>query len=195
MQLHKFIIAVMFLIFSFCANNQSQIWEKTSDSPSGDKNIKVTHAYENGNSEQIVYVTAANGDGIFKSTDRGANWKNVGLGGKTLTAFLDNSFYDLSEGVRHNEGEWIVTASDGVYKTTDGGETWTHYDTGIEGFYITDIIKLPENELLIGTVGNGVFHSKDGGETWEPFGIGIEYENISDIFRLNSLKPYSRCVT
>lgn len=148
-------------------------WVKTSDPPLGVNQFKVEIGTENGN--DIQFLLESSGLGLFKSTDNGTTWENIGLEGKGITAIVDHWFST-------HDGEHIVSTSDGVYKTTDGGTNWQHYTTGIEGLFITDIIHfLTLNELAIGTVGHGVFYSTDGGETWQQMGVGLENKTVTSL--------------
>ncbi len=66
------------------------------------------------------------GDGVYKSTDAGKTWNNVGLNksyqiGKILIHPTDpNTVYVAALGRL-----WGPSAERGVFKTTDGGKTWT----------------------------------------------------------------------
>jgi len=77
----------------------------------------------------------------------------------------------------------IVFANDGIHKSTDGGTSWVHYNSGIEGLYLTTLANHPFDFLTIiaGTLNNGAFISFDAGESWEPFGTGMENETINDL--------------
>lgn len=67
------------------------------------------------------------GDGIYKTTDGGASWKNLGLKGSERIADVSidprdsNAVYVCATGRL-----WSDSAERGVYKTTDGGATWQH---------------------------------------------------------------------
>jgi hypothetical protein len=168
--IHLYIIFITALLV-INQNSFSQTWVKTSDPPLGANQFKVETGIDNGSPVQFLLETS--GLGLFKSTDTGTTWENIGLAGKGLTAIVDNW---------GNAGEYIVSASDGVYKTTDVGSSWQHYTNGIEGLFITEIIQfLTVNELAVGTVGHGVFNSTDGGETWQQMGIGLENKTVTSL--------------
>jgi photosystem II stability/assembly factor-like uncharacterized protein len=66
------------------------------------------------------------GDGVYKSTDGGATWTNMGLkdshhiGRVIIDPTNPNIVYVASQGYYYSENE-----QRGVYKTADGGQSWT----------------------------------------------------------------------
>ncbi len=125
------------------------------------------------------------GDGIYKSSDNGAHWTNMGL---TDSAAIGRIAVDPSNSQRlfvAASGHIARTVEDrGLYRTLDGGKTWQlvlappNATTGA-----IDVAINPTNPQIVyaslwdhtrnngrrtyGGVGSGLFRSKDGGETWE----------------------------
>jgi photosystem II stability/assembly factor-like uncharacterized protein len=124
------------------------------------------------------------GDGVYKSTDAGATWKNVGL----------KDTGRISRIIVHPKNPDIVFVAAlgratgpqeerGVYRTTDGGATWSRVlfvnpDTGISGLAMDannpDILIAGSWEVVMhtwamfsGGPGSGIYISKDGGSTWK----------------------------
>jgi len=138
------------------------------------------------------------GDGVYKSTDGGATWKNIGLQNTQQigSIFVDPKNPDivLVAALGHPYGP---NPERGVFRTTDGGTTWNkvlykNEDTGAIDF-TTD----PDNSLLIfatlwqsrrppwstypplGGPGSGLYKSVDGGATWELVaGHGLPTQNL-----------------
>ncbi|HEY6890840.1 MAG TPA: hypothetical protein VI300_23750 [Solirubrobacter sp.] len=125
------------------------------------------------------------GDGIYKSSDNGAHWTNMGL---TDSAAIGRIAVDPKNSQRvfvAASGHIARTVKDrGLYRTLDGGKTWQlvlappNATTGA-----IDVAINPQNPQIVyaslwdhtrnngrrfyGGVGSGLFRSKDGGDTWE----------------------------
>jgi photosystem II stability/assembly factor-like uncharacterized protein len=124
------------------------------------------------------------GDGVYKSTDAGKTWQNMGLAdsgriGRILVDPNDtNTVYVCALG--------RLTAPQqmrGVYKTTDAGKTWTRSlfvdaNTGCSGLSLdghdsqTLVAGMWQVEMhpwaeLSGGPGSGVYISHDGGAHWK----------------------------
>ena len=88
--------------------------------PSAPKTIWV------GTGESWTRNSVSIGDGIYKSTDGGDNWTNMGLKDSERIAKIlidpkdGNTVYACIPGKL-----WSDSDDRGVYKTTDGGKTWT----------------------------------------------------------------------
>lgn len=144
------------------------------------------------------------GDGIYKTTDRGKTWKNMGLPNS-------NSFGKIVIDPTNNNvvfaavlgSQWGHGPDRGVYRTTDGGKSWTKVlyvdeKTGPADIAIDpknprnllaamwDHIRRPYN-FRVGGLGSGIYRSTDGGNTWHKVTKGLpttEMGRISvDYFR------------
>ncbi len=146
------------------------------------KNPKILWA---GTGETFIIRPAhAIGDGIYKSTDGGDTWKNMGLKKTARIARI----------IVHPENDDIVYAAAlghtfgpqkerGVYRTTDGGKTWKNIlfidentgaidialDRSNPDFLIAAMWEIHINTwgLNSGGESGGVFISKNGGDTWK----------------------------
>ena len=155
-------------------------------------------------------VMSSYGDGIYKSTDAGKTWKNMGL---ELTRQISSIrihpknadlVYIGAQGAIHG-----ASADRGVYKSTDGGKTWnkTLYvdeNTGCVDLSMDmnnprilyaamwDYRRLPW-EIRSGGKGSGLYKSVDGGDTWEKIQTGLPKElgkmSVS-VSKANSNKVY-----
>ncbi|MBD3290998.1 T9SS type A sorting domain-containing protein, partial [candidate division KSB1 bacterium] len=104
-------------------------------------------------------ILYAGSNGLYRSTDQGANWSLIGLEGKRV-------FWGIK--VDPTDPQCIhVGTREGYYKTLDGGSTWNHIE-GIPSYTVYDIEQNPQssNILFVGTYCNGIFKSFDSGETW-----------------------------
>lgn len=111
-----------------------------------------------GTGEYTVNSDSYLGNGVFKSTDEGASWTNIGLGNVA-------SFSALAV---HRQNPQLVYAlgakgGGGFYRSTDAGETWTL----IQSLYGFSMSVNPKNsdQVLI-TTSNAILRSTDAGLTW-----------------------------
>ncbi len=114
-----------------------------------------------GTGEGFYNADAIRGDGMFKSTDRGATWKQLSF----TKGNYDFSFVNRLVVDPNDENTVVVVTNKGIFKTTDGGASFD------EKYRVraTDIIANPNdfNILYVGTSGKGVLKSSDAGETWQ----------------------------
>jgi photosystem II stability/assembly factor-like uncharacterized protein len=125
------------------------------------------------------------GDGVYKSTDAGENWTNVGLkDSEHIVKILVNPA-DSNNVLACATGHlWDDNDERGVYQTTDGGKTWTKVLAGANGSSGCAMIARSTQEpktiyaamwdfrrqgwtFRSGGPGSGLFKSTDGGATWK----------------------------
>ena len=138
------------------------------------------------------------GDGIYRSTDGGETWENMGLKESQhiskIIVHPDNSniVWVAAQGPLWNKG-----GDRGVYKTTDGGKTWKKVLGDDEWTGATNIVIDPRNPDLLyaatwqrhrnvamylgGGPGSGIHRSTDGGNTWEKLTNGLPKSNMGKI--------------
>ena len=113
-----------------------------------------------GTGEGFYNADAIEGNGIMKTTDKGATWIQL------ATTAADPHFSYVNRLAIDPTDENIVVAAtnSGIYKTTDGGTTWSEvYTPG----RIQDMRANPENfNTLFATTTQGVIRSFDAGSTW-----------------------------
>ena len=129
-----------------------------------------------GTGEAHLSGSSYSGTGVFKSTDGGITWENMGLHdsahiGKVVIDPNDARIvYVAAMGSRNTEG-----GERGIYKTTDGGETFRQVLFVGEEVALVDLVLDPtDNTRLLAAAWDrrerresGVFRSTDAGETWE----------------------------
>jgi len=145
-----------------------------------------------GTGESWTRNSVSIGDGIYKSTDGGETWTNMGLpDSERITRIVvdpkdGNTVYACVPGKL-----WSDSAARGLYKTTDGGRSWSlilkggNLSTGCSSVALNP---RRSGEMLAGMwdfrrkgwtfrsggdgptaqSGSGLFQSKDGGATWTP---------------------------
>ncbi|MDR4471759.1 MAG: hypothetical protein MRJ92_03580 [Nitrospira sp.] len=110
---------------------------------------------------EIVY--AATTKGLFRSTNRGEYWEQIGQD-------LSNQF--ISTLALHPTDPKIlyIGGPDGIRKTIDGGKTWQAQNHGLTTLNIRTIsLSASDPQVLyLGTNGSGLYRSTDGGQHWAP---------------------------
>jgi len=135
-------------------------------------------------------VMTSFGDGVYKSTDGGRTWKNMGLqktrhiSDVVIHPQNPDVLYVAAQGTVHGPG-----ADRGIYKSSDGGQSWRKVlfindSTGISGFSMDATNprilyaaswqhqRLPWS-VNSGGKGSGIWKSADGGETWNKINTGL----------------------
>ena len=120
-----------------------------------------------------------NGQGIYRSTDGGANWVQVNTGLANL--YVNDILIDprntniLLAGA--GRGSLVGEPGGGVYRSTDRGTSWTRV---LDAGTIWALALTPQNpDVMYAAGGPPVFKSTDGGVTWsEAFEPGSDLANI-----------------
>ncbi|HEX9009773.1 MAG TPA: hypothetical protein VF804_05360, partial [Holophagaceae bacterium] len=96
---------------------------------------------ENNSQRSVSY-----GDGLYKSTDGGKHWENVGLKDSEHIARILVDPRDSKVVYVASQGPlWRAGGDRGLYKTTDGGKTWKAVLTISENTGVTDVVMDPGN--------------------------------------------------
>ncbi|MEJ2238863.1 MAG: hypothetical protein P8X82_11250 [Gemmatimonadales bacterium] len=136
-----------------------------------------------GTGENNAQRSVSYGDGVYRSTDGGRSWTNMGLqqsehiGRILIDPRNSDVVYVASQGPVFKGG-----GDRGLYKTTDGGQTWNKILDGGEWAGVSDVVMDPRNpDVLIASVWqrarrqfgyiaggpeSGLHRSTDGGATW-----------------------------
>lgn len=145
---------------------------------------------ENTHQRQLGY-----GDGIYKTEDGGASWKNMGLKESRQIGMIaidprnTDVVYVAAEG-----SIWGPGGDRGLYKTTDGGTTWNKILNISENTGVNNVVLDPGNpDVIYATseqrrrhvytkIGGGpesaVYKSKDAGKTWNKIMNGLPSVDI-----------------
>ncbi len=155
-----------------------------------------------GTGESWMRNSVSIGDGVYKSTDGGENWTNVGLKDTEHIAKILVSPKNGSEVLVCATGPaWNDSSAGGVYRTADGGKTWSKTLAGSNpstGCGMLAASPLEPNTIYASTwdfrrkpwtfrsggTGSGIFKSTDGGRNWEEISNG-NAKGLPD-------KPYGR---
>ena len=138
-----------------------------------------------GTGESDIRADLSSGDGVYKSQDGGATWKNIGLRDSRQISQIvvdpHNADIVYIGALGHAYGP---NDERGVYKSIDGGNTWTHVLDKGPTIGVSDlaIATAAPNLLFAGTwnahrppwstyaplqgPGGGLYRSTDSGATW-----------------------------
>ncbi|MBZ0266988.1 T9SS type A sorting domain-containing protein [bacterium] len=134
-----------------------------------------------GTGEAFFNIDTVNGDGMFKSTDRGATWVPLAstLGdinfNNVARIVVDPSDADVVvAGTTTGRYKFSVSPESQVMRSTDGGATWTEVFVEPSG-RVQQIIATPGNfnVLFAGVYGQGILKSTDAGVNWAYSNGGI----------------------
>ncbi|MCP9748932.1 VPS10 domain-containing protein [Lacihabitans sp. CS3-21] len=179
-------------------NDAGHQWKNVSDGYFKTGTVGAVAVAEN--DANVVYVGMGEhaprgvmtsfGDGVYKSTDAGQTWKNMGL----------IKTQHISRIVIHPKNEDILlvgaqgplhgpSAERGIFKSTDGGKNWTKTLYINETTGCSELSLDPTNPRIIyaamwdhgrkpwevksGGPGSGFYKSTDGGDTWVKLTEGL----------------------
>ena len=173
-----------------------------------DPNLLWVGTGENNNRQSSSW-----GDGVYKTTDGGRTWKNMGLTASKQIAriIVDPVDFDIVY-VAALGDLWGAGGERGVYKTTDGGSNWHRVlhvddDTGA-----TELVMDPHNNKVLyaatyqrrrqpwgmngGGPGSAIWKSTDAGITWIKLENGVPEGDKGriglDIYRSNPNVLYAK---
>lgn len=138
-------------------------------------------------------VMTSFGDGVYKSTDAGKTWTNIGLEMTRHIAAIrihpnnPDVVFVAAQGAVHGP-----TKERGIYKSIDGGKTWDKVLYVDEDTGAADLSMDANNPRILyagmwehrrfpwtvksGGPGSGIYKSVDGGETWQELTKGLPKE-------------------
>ena len=99
----------------------------------------------------------AGGDGMFKSTDDGANWITIENGMQGYQSSIN--------GIAVDGNKVFATTVTGLMLSTDEGESWTQIGGNDLSVETTNCIGIYDSTVIVGTTG-GTVRSTDGGHSW-----------------------------
>ncbi len=166
-------------------------WEPVSDGFLGSSSVGALAMDPNnpdviyaGTGERDIRGDISHGDGLYKSTDGGRTWKNVGLKEtQTISRVVVDPKNPENVFVAALGHVYGPNRDRGIYKSSDGGKTWRQVFFSTERTGAVDLVIDPNhpNALLAsmwdawrtpyslnsGGPNCGIFKSEDGGETWK----------------------------
>ncbi|MBX6341929.1 MAG: glycosyl hydrolase, partial [Thermomicrobiaceae bacterium] len=166
-------------------------WENISDGYFGTAAVGAIAVSESdpnviyvGTGEATIRSNVSHGDGVYKSTDGGRTWTNVGL--RDTRHIGDIAIHPENPDIVYVAAlghAWGRNEERGVYRTTDGGRTWERVLYKSDRAGSPDVALDPSNPRVIfasiwqaqrypyalhsGGEDSGLWRSFDGGDTWE----------------------------
>jgi photosystem II stability/assembly factor-like uncharacterized protein len=136
-----------------------------------------------GTGETSIRSNVSHGDGVYKSTDSGQTWRNVGLADTRhigdIIIHPRNPDIVYVAALGH---AWGKNEERGVFRTIDGGKSWEKILYKSDHAAAIDIAMDPKNPDVLfaalwdtqrypwalnsGGPDSGIFRSTDGGDTW-----------------------------
>lgn len=136
-----------------------------------------------GTGETAIRGNVSHGDGVYRSTDGGRTWQNVGLSESRHIGRIRIHPEDPDTAWVAALGDaWQPNRERGVYRTTDGGKTWELVLHKSDRAGAIDLTMDPANPRVLfasiwqaqrfpyklesGGPDSGIWRSLDGGDTW-----------------------------
>lgn len=143
-----------------------------------------------GTGESNMRNSVSVGNGMYKTTDGGDNWKFIGLDSTEHISriIIDPTNSDVVYAAVPG-ALWSDSKHRGLYKSTNGGETWEKILYVNEQTGCAEVLMDPKNPNVLyasmwqfrrqpfsfnsGGKGSGLFKSTDGGKTWKELSNGL----------------------
>lgn len=172
--------------------------------------VSIAHSDPNtvwvGTGDAFTSRSSFAGDGVYKSTDAGQTWTNMGLRDTHHISRIridptnPNNVYVASMGHLYSEN-----SERGVFHSTDGGKTWQKSLYVDDKVGIIDMVMNPKNpkvlyaaaydkkrlpwQMINGGTGSGIYKTVNGGTTWKRLEGGLPGGKIGriglDIYQKN----------
>lgn len=130
------------------------------------------------------------GDGVYRSTDGGRFWENIGLnnsahiGRVVVNPYSENSVLVAAAGALYSQNE-----ERGLFETKDGGKTWNKLFYLDDATSCIDVVQHPQDTNIIyavmwerlrfpwqrdyGGPNSGIYRTEDGGNSWKKLTEGL----------------------
>ena len=125
---------------------------------------------------RFLFVGTAGG-GVYKTTNRGANWYSLG----SLSNYYVYGLYTFNPSI-----VFMGEASRGIYKTTNDGTNWTALNSGLLITSIGCLSGYSSSTLYAGMqAGGGIYRTTNSGQNWSFSSDGINASIILSMLKVN----------
>ena len=179
--------------------NEGTTWEPVFENEQTASIGDVTLAPSNqnivwvGTGEANIFRSSNAGAGVYKSTDAGKTWKQMGLTGtNTIPRIVIHPNNPDIVYVAASGHEWTDNEERGLFKTEDGGKSWTKVFYKNEKAGVIDLVMDPSDPgtLYVSTwqrirqkwndprnendyTGSSIYKTTDGGKNWKEISNGL----------------------
>ncbi len=117
-----------------------------------------------------VLFAGTNGNGVFRSTDRGTTWSPVN---NNLT---NPAILSLTA-----TGSFVFagTGGSGVFRSSDYGMSWTRVNDGLTGLFVSSLVS--SGSTIFAGTNAGVFRAGENGSSWFAFNMGLPSHQVSSV--------------
>lgn len=189
---------------AYRTEDEGQNWVAITESLT---HLPIGHIAFDPNNPETIYVGTGDvnisgqvyiGNGLYRSTDGGDTWQNIGLEESRIISKIivnpENSqqIFAATMGVPFQEGP-----DRGLYRSNDGGDTWEQVLFVSESAGVIDLAMNPEDPDVLYAAGWNrirtnlesiaegddaiIFKTTDGGESWEELNNGLPEGPMSRI--------------
>lgn len=151
-----------------------------------------------GTGESWTRNSVSIGDGVYRTTDGGASWTNLGLPKSERIGMIAINYKRPQNVFVAVTGALFSDSEErGLYRTTDFGQTWSRVLFTNARSGATDVVIDPKNPSIVwatmwefrrtpysfesGGPGSGLFRSTDGGTTWSRVTAGLPTGDLGRI--------------
>jgi photosystem II stability/assembly factor-like uncharacterized protein len=151
-----------------------------------------------GTGESPIRGNLSSGDGVWKSTDAGHTWHNVGL--KDTKQIARVRIHPTNPDIVYVAAQghpWGPNPQRGIFRSEDGGKTWKKVLFVDDATGAADLAMDPNNprilyaafwqvvrrpwDFISGGPGSSLWKSTDGGDTWKKLTEGLPEEMLGRI--------------